>query len=104
MQCLRLSAFEHRSRLDAQSDASLPCPHPLLARVRSGGSEDFSGGVVETADVVDEDGAKYSSLRPSSGATSTKVRVEVVVTEVEGEQLEPSCVGEGEGHNSCRRS
>ena len=97
MQCLRLSAFERRSRLDVQIDASLPCPQPLFTGVRIGGSEDSSGGEAEIADVVDEDGVKYFLPSPSSRATSTKARVEVVVAEVEGEPLESSCVDAGEG-------
>ena len=82
MQCLRLSAFERRTRLDAQSGASPRYHQLLLAGVRSGGSEDSSGGVVEIADVVDEDGGEIFLADP----------------------LEPSCIDEGEGRSSCRRS
>ena len=62
MQCLRLSALERQTRLEGQSDASLPCPQPLLAGVRSGGSEGSSGGEEETADVEGR-----SSRRRSGG-------------------------------------
>ena len=82
MQRLRLSALEHRTRLDAQSDANQPYPQPLLAGVRSGGCEDSLGCVVESAVVVDEDGSEIVLVEP----------------------LESSCVGEGEGRSGRRRS
>ena len=97
MQCLRLSAFERRSRLDAQSDASLPCPQPLLAEVRSGGSEGSSGGEAKTADVEGRSSRRRSVGRAPLAELYRRGRRP-------GEPLEPSCVGEGEGRSSRRRS
>ena len=75
MQCLRLSTFERRSRLDVQSDASLPCPSPSWPEFVVGGAKVLQ---------------KVKSKQPM-------LRVEVVVAEVEGGPLESSCVDAGEG-------
>ena len=51
-----------------------------MAGIRSGRSEDSSRGIVETADVVDEDGDEIFLVDP----------------------LESSCVGKGERRSSFR--
>ena len=97
MQCLRLSAFERRSRLDVQSDASLPCPQPLLAGVRSGGSEGSSGGEAEIADVEGRSSRRRSGGRAPLAELYRRGRRP-------GEPLELRCVDEGEGRSSRRRN
>ena len=100
MQCLRLSAFERRSRLDAQSDASLPCPQPLLAGVHSGGCEGSSGGEAEIADVEGRSRRRQSRRRaPSSRAVLAGAKAGAVVAEVVGVPLRSIGVDAGDGRS-----